>query len=329
MRWRARRSWRARRAPADRERLDLLTQFWDAVDRTSALAAEGRDDAARAQVSLSPRPQAALSTAVARLLIENNEIEEQAAQRVQGIYDQVQRQVYWFLTATLIAIGRPVYLIRATGGSSPSRVAPTAGERAATDRHPRIDVASPSREHDEVADSDRHRSMPGASKQTSRTAAACRPARDRRWLRMLNVRSLSQTLHPSTSRNWGRQVARLALARSRSNRLVWSYERTGTTVPVDGTVGIHAIASCRRRSAMSRAIRGRPRGVPTPATGPSPKRRIMVAVWRPDRRRGSAWSLCASVLSRWRMIEFTRPAEGGTIVRLRVPLEEPDDQEKL
>ena len=45
--------------------------------------------------------QAALSTAVARLLVENNESEEQTAQRVQAIYDRVQRQVYWLLSATL------------------------------------------------------------------------------------------------------------------------------------------------------------------------------------------------------------------------------------
>ena len=106
----------AGRTPAERDRLsDSLTEFWDAVDRTFALAADGREDAARAQVSLSLQArQAALSTAVARLLIENNEAEEQTAERVQGIYDQVQRQVYWFLTATLVVIAATgLYLIRA------------------------------------------------------------------------------------------------------------------------------------------------------------------------------------------------------------------------
>jgi cytochrome b561 len=45
-----------------------------------------------------------LSTAVARLLVQNNESEEQAAQRIAQIYDRVQRQVYLFLTLTLVAI---------------------------------------------------------------------------------------------------------------------------------------------------------------------------------------------------------------------------------
>jgi signal transduction histidine kinase len=48
--------------------------------------------------------QAALSTAVSRLLVENNEGEQQAAGRVTQIYDRVQKQLYWFLAAILTAI---------------------------------------------------------------------------------------------------------------------------------------------------------------------------------------------------------------------------------
>src|ERR1035441_9933026 len=48
--------------------------------------------------------QAALSTAVARLLVLNSENEEQAGQRIVQIYDRVQKQVYVFLAATLLAI---------------------------------------------------------------------------------------------------------------------------------------------------------------------------------------------------------------------------------
>jgi signal transduction histidine kinase len=82
-----------------------LTQFWDAVDRVFALAGSGKDKEARGQIQLSLQArQAALSTAVARLLVQNSENEEQAAQRVVQIYDRVQRQVYVFLAATLAAI---------------------------------------------------------------------------------------------------------------------------------------------------------------------------------------------------------------------------------
>ena len=82
-----------------------LTQFWDAVDRVFSLAGQGKEKDAREQIQLSLQSrQAALSTAVARLLVQNSENEEQAAQRIVLIYDRVQRQVYVFLAATLGAI---------------------------------------------------------------------------------------------------------------------------------------------------------------------------------------------------------------------------------
>jgi signal transduction histidine kinase len=82
-----------------------LAQFWDAVDRVFVLASSGQEKDARAQIQLSLQArQAALSTTVARLLVQNSENEEQAAQRIVQIYDRVQRQVYVFLAATLAAI---------------------------------------------------------------------------------------------------------------------------------------------------------------------------------------------------------------------------------
>ncbi|MFZ0761130.1 MAG: sensor histidine kinase [Candidatus Sulfotelmatobacter sp.] len=82
-----------------------LAQFWDAVDRVFALAGERKEKDAREQIQLSVQArQAALSTTVARLLVENSENQERAAQRIVQIYDRVQRQVYVFLAATLAAI---------------------------------------------------------------------------------------------------------------------------------------------------------------------------------------------------------------------------------
>ncbi|HYT73526.1 MAG TPA: sensor histidine kinase, partial [Vicinamibacterales bacterium] len=96
----------ARRSPEQRQFLaDSVTQFWGAVDRMFAMARDGREDEARTQIRLSLLArQAALTTAVARLLVENNASEEQTAIRVEGIYNSVQRQVYLFLGATLAAI---------------------------------------------------------------------------------------------------------------------------------------------------------------------------------------------------------------------------------
>ena len=105
-----------RRTPEQREVLSIaVTQFWDASDRMFALARAGREDEARTQVQVSLQArQAALSSTVARQLVQNNENEAQTAAQVQEIYAQVQRQVYWFLAAALAAIGATsLYLIHA------------------------------------------------------------------------------------------------------------------------------------------------------------------------------------------------------------------------
>jgi hypothetical protein len=108
----------ARRTPEQSRYLAAsMAQFWDAVDRMFEAAKAGREDEARAQVreTLQAR-QAGLSTTVARLLVQNNESEAETAERVQEIYRDVQRQVYWFLAATLAAIAATgLYLIRCSG----------------------------------------------------------------------------------------------------------------------------------------------------------------------------------------------------------------------
>jgi signal transduction histidine kinase len=82
-----------------------LGQFWDAADRVFSLAREGRQKEAIAQIQLTLQArQAALSTTVSRLLVQNSENENEAAQRIVQIYDRVQLQVYLFLGLTLTAI---------------------------------------------------------------------------------------------------------------------------------------------------------------------------------------------------------------------------------
>ncbi len=92
-----------------------LAQFWDAMDRMFALAANGKEKEAREQIQVTLQArQAALSTAVSRLLIQNNEGEEQATAEIRKIYDRVQRQLYLFLGAALLVIVlTSLYLIQA------------------------------------------------------------------------------------------------------------------------------------------------------------------------------------------------------------------------
>lgn len=105
----------ADRTPEQRDYLEQqFKQFWDATDRMFAIAATGGEAEARDQIRVTLQArQAALATAVARQLVQNNEREEAAAERIGAIYAAVQRQVYVFLGATLIAILlTSVYLIR-------------------------------------------------------------------------------------------------------------------------------------------------------------------------------------------------------------------------
>lgn len=94
--------------------LSSLAQFWDGLDHAFLLAQNDEEKDARAEIHGSLQGHlAALSNAIARQLVQNNESEEHAAAQVTEIYDRVERQAYIFLVGTLIAIVlTSLYLIR-------------------------------------------------------------------------------------------------------------------------------------------------------------------------------------------------------------------------
>jgi signal transduction histidine kinase len=82
-----------------------MAQFWDALARNFELARTDEKEArARIRLSLQAR-QEALSSAVSRLLVRNNEREEQAAAEAQQIYDRVERNLYIFFALLVIVVG--------------------------------------------------------------------------------------------------------------------------------------------------------------------------------------------------------------------------------
>lgn len=93
----------------NREQAEYLSnsvaQFWSAVDRIFQEARAGREAEARAAVrdSLQSR-QAALTTSVARLMVQNNENDQQAAAQIAGIYSRVERDAYIFLFVTVCTV---------------------------------------------------------------------------------------------------------------------------------------------------------------------------------------------------------------------------------
>lgn len=328
------------RTPEQRQFLGTsLAQFWDAVDRMFSLAANGKADEARGQIRLTLQPrQAALSTAVARLLVQNNESEEQAAQRIGEIYDRVQRQVYVFLVATLTAILlTSLYLIRSNRQLF--------AQLAALSKH-RSELAQKliatqestlryiSRElHDEFGQiltaigsmlSRAGHHAPEGSLLRSELREVCEIAQNT----LDNVRTLSQALHPvmldesglESTLDWYIPTV------ERQTGVSISYEKSGNPFPVNGSAGIHiyrvvqeALNNVTRHSGAREAwvrLRFLPQllevEVEDHGTGfVSPQARQGIGLVAMRER--------AELVDG--KIEFSQPSEGGTRVRLTVPRE--------
>jgi len=73
------------------------------------LAASAKKRSSRANTLTLQARQAALSTAVSRLLVQNNEGEELAADKIAKIYDGVQRQLYLLLARLSSPSCSPVF----------------------------------------------------------------------------------------------------------------------------------------------------------------------------------------------------------------------------
>jgi signal transduction histidine kinase len=243
----------AQRTPEEATYLSRsVAQFWDAVDRIFALAANGQDAEARTQIQLSLQArQAALSTAVARLLVQNNATEEQTAREVQAIYSRVQQRVYGFLAATLLVIvATGVYLIRSNRRVF-AEIALLADDRRNLARQlitaREATLREVSRElHDEFGQL--LTAMGSMLTRAGRHAPEASPLRGE--LREINeiaqsaldnVRSLSQALHPSILDELGLESAiqsHLATV-ERQNGLTVKYERHGAPLALEPGAGIH------------------------------------------------------------------------------------------
>jgi signal transduction histidine kinase len=329
----------AGRASADQVRLtDSLAQFWVAVDYILALAAKGQEAEARAQVRLSLQArQAALSTAVSRLLVENNAREEEAARLVQEVYDDVQRQVYLFLTATLVAIAATsLYLIRSSRRLFAELAALSEGRRELA--HQLIGAREStlrhlSRElHDELGQVlTAIGSMLGrAEKQTgegSPLRAELREVREIAQTALNNVRSLSQTLHPSildelgleSTLDWYLPTAEKQLG------LKIDYAREGPATTVNPAAAIQvyrvlqeALSNVARHAGTDR-VRVRLRFL-TDALELDVEDAGRGLQDRAGRRGLGLVAMRERAELVGGSLELTRPPAGGTLVRLRVPL---------
>ncbi len=92
---------------ADQEQLAAQLQELDATtDRTFERARAGDQKQAVALIKGTLRPQRdALAARIARMLVQNSELDRQTAQQITRIYDRVERDLYTFLLATAVTIG--------------------------------------------------------------------------------------------------------------------------------------------------------------------------------------------------------------------------------
>jgi signal transduction histidine kinase len=323
-----------------------FTQFWDAVDRVFGLAREGKEKEARDQIQLSLQErQAALSTAVARLLVQNSENEEQAGQRIVQIYDRVQLQVYVFLAATLLAI--------LLNGLSLIRWNRRLFARLAEISERRRELAQKliamqestlryiSRElHDEfgqilTAVGSMLRRAGAHAPEGSTLRADLQEVLQTVQGTLETVRSLSQALHPvmldeaglESTLDWYIPTV------ERQMGIAISYEKQGQPFPVDGGAGVHvyrvlqeALNNVARHAGAKRAwvrLRFLPQTleleVEDHGTG-FPERQSKRGIGLVAMRERS--ELMGG------QIVFSRPPEGGTLVHLTVPREKAESYGK-
>jgi signal transduction histidine kinase len=329
----------ARRTPEQAQYLAAsVAQFWDAANRIFDLARGGQEAEARVQIRLSLQArQAALSTAVARLLVQNNANEEQTAQQAQDIHANVQRQVYRFLGATLAAItATGLYLIRSNRrlfaqlAALSDRRRELAQKLIATRESTLREI---SRElHDGFGQI--LTAMGSMLGRAGKQAPEGSPLRgDLREIGEIvqtaldNVRGLSQTLHPSILEELGLEstIQWYLSTVEKQLGLRVAYERAGTAVEVDATTGIQvyrvlqeAVSNVARHAGATRAsvrlrcdadaleleIQDHGKGL-----DPDTARRGLGLVAMRERA-----ELVGGT------IEFLQPRDGGTLVRLRVPM---------
>ena len=264
----------ANRTPEQRRYLSQsVAQFWDAVNRMFTLAQNSKDAEAREQIRLSLQArQQALSTAVSRLLVGNNEGEEQAAARIAQIYDGVQRQLYLFLAATLIAIVlTSLYLIRSNRQIF-ARLAELSEQRSdlaqklistqeSTLRHISREL------HDEFGQVlTAIGSMLGRAgkhvPEGSPLREDLKEVQEIAQSTLNNIRTLSQALHPVLLEEAGLESTLdwYIPTVGRQTGLALHYEKTGQPFPVEMSAGVHiyrvlqeALNNVRRHSGASDA----------------------------------------------------------------------------
>ena len=323
-----------------------MTQFWDAVDRVFSLAGSGQDKDARGQIQLSLQArQAALSTTVARLLVQDSENEEQAAERIIQIYDRVQRQVYVFLAATLAAILLTGFSMIRWNRRLFARMAELSERRSELAQKLIATQESTlryiSRElHDEFGQIlTAMGAMLGRAGTHAPEGSSLRT--DLQEVRQIaqetldRVRSLSQALHPVMLDEVGLESTLdwYIPTIERQTGITISYEKAGVPFPVDGNAGVHVYRIAQEalnnvaRHSGAKAAWVRLRFLADALELEVEDHGVGFAE-RPNKRGIGLVAMRERSELMGGQIVFSRPPEGGTRVHLSVPREKAESYGK-
>jgi signal transduction histidine kinase len=320
-----------------------MAQFWISVDQLFALT--GRDDAQARQLirNTLQTQQTTLTNTIARLLVENNEVEQMAMTRIHAIYDRVERQIYVFLAAMLLTISlTSLYLIRANRRLF-NRLAILSDHRSELARKliavQEEILHSISRElHDEFGQvltaigAMLRRAEKKGLPPDSPFREELQEARGVAQATLEKIRSLSQVLHPTILDDGGLEKAIdwYLPTFEKQTGIAVKYEKSGVAPAIPDRIAINvyrvlqeALNNAARHSHSQTVwvrVRFGPdrfhlevedRGAGLPAEGDPSMRRGTGLVAMRER---------ASLLGG--TIEFLKAGEKGTLVRLDVPLTE-------
>ena len=333
------------RTPEQRQFLSQsLSQFWDAVDRMFDVAASGKNAQARTQIQVTLQArQAALSTAVSRLLVENNEAQQQATTQIARIYDRVQRQLYLFLIAALLVImTTSLYLIRSNRKLF-ARIEALSAQRSdlaqelistqeSTLRHISREL------HDEfgqvlTAIGSLLGRAGNQAAEGSRLRGDLLEVREIAQSTLDKIRTLSQALHPvlleeaglASTLDWYIPTVQ------RQTGLVTHYEKTGEPFAVENSAGVHiyrvlqeALNNVSRHAGVREAwvrVQYAPQGFLLEVEDHGQGIKQDVIQQNKDRRGIGLVAMRERAEILGGKLEISQPAAGGTLVRLRVPRE--------
>ena len=324
-----------------------LAQFWTSASRMFEVAAQGGDRAARDLIRTSLQAQeAALTSAVARLLVENNEVEQEAAVRIQGIYLGVERNVYIFLAAMLVAIFLTTLYLIYSNRRLFQHLAALSEHRSDLARKlitiQEETLHSLSRElHDEfgqvlTAIGAMLRRAEKRLPADSEFCASLREVREVAQATLEKTRNLSQLMHPSILDEGGLEKAidwYLPVFEKQTGITV-RYEKQGDGPAITDRVAIHVYRVLQEALNNLARHSGSPLAVVRLAFPPG---RLNLEVedrgaGMPDQRNGATRRGIGMTAMRERAellqgsFEVLRPDEGGTLVRLDVPLTDAYEQ---